>query len=160
MPGAEAGEKLVLPSETIGTAEFGWETCIYDSVGAKVNWTANILISMRRVEQHAEECRSDGKPIPDWLTGLRHFGKFTEYSNRFVTVMKDVFGVDVSLYEDEDGWSSDFGIDHQSNYGETPSNADMLESDERLVDFLCNSDSHIDNNNDNGGWDEVEWATD
>ena len=142
LPGVERGARLTLPDPSIGQAMFSWETCIYDQPGQKANWTACILISMRELEARPELVDGGRKP--------KHFGRFAEYSERFARVMKERFGVEVELLPNR---SEDYswGIDHQSDYWESPENADMLETDEALADFLCREDSHVDNSNDNGG---------
>lgn len=145
--------EMTVPAEG-GEMDFGWQTAKYYDFQSKVNWCAIIICSLRQQEQYdkaSEKLKIDvTKP---WF-------KADEMECMLKRVCKDRLGINVTVHmpEDEFGYSL-AGIDHQSNVDETPENARMFMSDDKLYDFLANDHSYIDNSNDNGGRDDDEFDT-
>lgn len=150
----EGPKKLLLPygdpnadCEEPGCCWFGWQTHKYFDMMSKLNWCALLCQEQLYYELKGDERAKE--------TGFR----FADMEERLKRVCKKELGCDVEiahtkdLLDIQDAFGSDDNgyIDHSSGMWEAPENARMFKSDELLADFITNSDSYIDNSNDNQG---------
>ena len=147
-------DTIVLPQYEHGCYYFGWQTEKYFDIWSKLNWCSLLCIEQLKLErQYPSGIASSGESI------YYHDLTFEKMQAALIRVCKKHLNIDIKLNISEKNYADDTEyddmdlayIDHQSGIWESPENARMFESDQMLYDFLANSNSYIDNSNDNEG---------
>lgn len=147
-------EKLVLPHgdpdsnyEDPGCCWFGWQTHKYFDMMSKLNWCALMCQEQLYYElKGSKEAKETGYSFSEMEAMLKRVCKKELGCEVEIKHKDDLLELDGPADSDDNGY-----IDHQSGLYETPENARMFKSDQALADFITNSDSYIDNSNDNDG---------
>lgn len=147
-------EKLVLPHgdpdsdyEEPGCCWFGWQTHKYFDMMSKLNWCALMCQEQLYYElKGSKEAKETGYSFSEMEAMLKRVCKKELGCEVEIKHKDDLLELDGPSDSDDNGY-----IDHQSGLYETPENARMFKSDQALADFITNSDSYIDNSNDNDG---------
>ena len=150
----EGPEKLVLPQgdpdgdyEEPGCCWFGWQTQKYFDMMSKLNWCALMCQEQLYYElKGGKEAKETGYSFSEMEAMLKRVCKKELGCEVEIKHKDDLLELDGPADSDDNGY-----IDHQSGLYERLENARMFKSDQMLADFITNSDSYIDNSNDNDG---------